>query len=129
MDGDKGICYGAGGTKASLLIDCSTISPTTSGEIAAAVSEARLHSGAQPFPGCSNRAPAFIDAPVSGGTTGASAATLSFMVRPPRNTLFLLSIGDGGPSSCWQYLRGTLTLAVPKQDHPAGCGIEGIDCT
>ena len=76
----KIVCGHAGGTKASLLIDCSTISPNTSREIAAAVSDARLHSSAQPFPGCSSRTPAFVDAPVSGGTSGASAATLSFMV-------------------------------------------------
>ncbi|CAL5223421.1 g5934 [Coccomyxa viridis] len=107
--GKDGILSADGGTKASLLIDCSTISPTTSREIAAAVSEARLHSGAQPFPGCSNRAPAFIDAPVSGGTTGASAATLSFMCGGEKDaveaaTPFLKAMGKkiwhcGGPST------------------------------
>lgn len=49
----------------SLLIDCSTISPKVSQAVAAAAK---------------SRGFAMIDAPVSGGTAGAQAATLTFMV-------------------------------------------------
>ena len=49
----------------SLLIDCSTISPKVSQSVAAAAKA---------------RGFAMIDAPVSGGTAGAQAATLTFMV-------------------------------------------------
>ncbi len=77
------ICeYCAGGLRPSLLIDCSTINPVAARDLAqAAVPAARLHQDAQPFPGCSNSAPAMVDAPVSGGVTGAAVATLTFMVR------------------------------------------------
>jgi 3-hydroxyisobutyrate dehydrogenase len=53
----------------SLLIDCSTISP----KVAQAVA---VHAKAKGF--------AMIDAPVSGGTAGAQAATLTFMVGGDR---------------------------------------------
>ena len=53
-------------------------------QVAAGVAKARLRRSAAPVPGCSVASPAMVDAPVSGGTTGASAATLSFMVRPGR---------------------------------------------
>lgn len=49
----------------ALLIDCSTVSPTTAKRIAGAAMTARL---------------GFLDAPVSGGTAGAVAGTLTFMV-------------------------------------------------
>lgn len=49
----------------ALLIDCSTIAPATAREVAARARADRL---------------ALIDAPVSGGTAGAEAATLTFMV-------------------------------------------------
>ena len=52
--------------KGALLIDCSTIDPITSRELSAAA--AKLPSQLD-----------FIDAPVSGGVTGAAAATLTFM--------------------------------------------------
>ena len=51
-------------------------------QVAAEVARAQLHRGATPAPGCSVAHPAFVDAPVSGGVPGASAATLSFMARP-----------------------------------------------
>ena len=72
----------AGGLRPSLLIDCSTINPVAARDLAlAAVPAAHLHQDSQPFSGCSNSAPAMVDAPVSGGVTGAAAATLTFMVR------------------------------------------------
>ena len=49
----------------TLLVDCSTISPKVSQAVAAAAQEKGL---------------AMIDAPVSGGTAGAQAGTLTFMV-------------------------------------------------
>lgn len=56
-------------------------------QVAAGVAKARLRRSATPVPGCSVASPAMVDAPVSGGTTGASAATLSFMVRPGRHVV------------------------------------------
>ena len=71
----------AGGLRPSLLIDCSTISPVEARELSQkAVESARLHQGAAPYPGCSNRSATMVDAPVSGGVPGARAATLTFMV-------------------------------------------------
>ena len=49
----------------SLVIDCSTIAPTTSRHLAAALAEREIH---------------YIDAPVTGGTEGARAGTLSVLV-------------------------------------------------
>jgi 3-hydroxyisobutyrate dehydrogenase len=61
--GDNGIlAHVAAG---ALLIDCSTIAPESSRKVAAAAAER----------GC-----AMLDAPVSGGTNGATAGTLTFMV-------------------------------------------------
>jgi 3-hydroxyisobutyrate dehydrogenase len=53
-------------TKERLFIDCSTIDPKTSGEVAEAA-----HSSGQGT---------FIDAPMSGGVVGAQAGTLTFMI-------------------------------------------------
>jgi 3-hydroxyisobutyrate dehydrogenase-like beta-hydroxyacid dehydrogenase len=52
--------------KERLFIDCSTIDPTSSGEVAKAA-----HSSGQGT---------FIDAPMSGGVVGAQAGTLTFMI-------------------------------------------------
>lgn len=49
----------------ALLIDCSTIAPESARKVAAAAAEREL---------------AFVDAPVSGGTAGAAAGSLTFMV-------------------------------------------------
>lgn len=61
--GDDGVLSGV--RKGILLIDCSTIDPYTAREVAAA---ARTHGNPM------------LDAPVSGGTGGADAGTLTFMV-------------------------------------------------
>lgn len=79
--GRDGIVHAEGGVRPSLLIDCSTIDPQSSREIAAEVQHVRLHHNSRPFEGCSAAHPAMIDAPVSGGVTGASASTLTFMVE------------------------------------------------
>jgi 3-hydroxyisobutyrate dehydrogenase len=66
----RDVCVGAGQLLASvkpetLLIDCSTIDPHTAREVAAAAAQ---------------RSIIMLDAPVSGGTGGAEAGTLTFMV-------------------------------------------------
>lgn len=58
---------------ARLYIDCSTIDPTTSREVAKLVKE---KSGAD-----------FVDAPMSGGVVGASAGSLTFMVGADKNLI------------------------------------------
>lgn len=50
--------------KERLFIDCSTIDPMTSGEVAKAAAGQGI----------------FIDAPMSGGVVGAQAGTLTFMI-------------------------------------------------
>jgi 3-hydroxyisobutyrate dehydrogenase len=61
--GERGILSHA--KPGTLLIDCSTIAPDTARKVAAAAMERNL---------------SLLDAPVSGGTAGAAAATLTFMV-------------------------------------------------
>jgi 3-hydroxyisobutyrate dehydrogenase len=63
MLGDEGIIHGA--KRGSLVIDCSTISPQATREIAAKLSEKGIR---------------LIDAPVSGGSEGAAKGTLTIMV-------------------------------------------------
>lgn len=63
VTGEKGILKSA--PKGSLLIDCSTIEPQMAQEISKIATENKVN---------------FIDAPVSGGVTGAEAATLTFMI-------------------------------------------------
>lgn len=70
-----------------LFIDCSTIDPSSSHEVAAAVSSA--------LPGGQGN---FVDAPMSGGVVGATAGTLTFMLGAPdslvaRAELVLLRMG------------------------------------
>jgi 3-hydroxyisobutyrate dehydrogenase len=61
--GDDGVIHGA--KPGSLIIDCSTISPQTTREIAAKLREKDVH---------------MLDAPISGGSEGAAKGTLSIMV-------------------------------------------------
>lgn len=68
--GDSGLL--ASLAKGTLVIDCSTVAPTASRR----VGEAAAAKGIE-----------FIDAPVSGGTAGAAAGTLSFMVGGEAGTL------------------------------------------
>jgi len=70
----RAVYEGAGGALAAapagaLLVDCSTVAPEASRAVAAAAAARGL---------------AFLDAPVSGGTGGAAAATLTFMVGGER---------------------------------------------
>jgi 3-hydroxyisobutyrate dehydrogenase len=64
--GDDGVLVHA--RPGALLIDCSTIDVETARAVAAAAAEARF---------------AMLDAPVSGGVTGAETASLTFMVGGP----------------------------------------------
>jgi len=68
--GDRGIL--AHVKPGTLLIDCSTIAPQAARKVAAAATERGL---------------TLLDAPVSGGTAGAAAATLTFMVGGPADGL------------------------------------------
>jgi 3-hydroxyisobutyrate dehydrogenase len=66
----QSVCQSEGGlflnaAKNSLIIDCSTISPTVAMSLNAAGKSHDI---------------TFVDAPVSGGVTGAAAGTLTFMV-------------------------------------------------
>jgi len=64
--GDDGVL--AACAPGTLVIDCSTIDPDTARQVAAAAAERDLD---------------MLDAPVSGGTAGAEAGTLSFIVGGP----------------------------------------------
>ncbi len=64
--GDDGVLQGA--TAGSLVVDCSTISPQATREIAARLAEQNVH---------------MLDAPISGGSEGAANGTLSIMVGGP----------------------------------------------
>ncbi|WQF85562.1 Putative 6-phosphogluconate dehydrogenase, NADP-binding, 6-phosphogluconate dehydrogenase, domain 2 [Colletotrichum destructivum] len=57
-----------------IFIDCSTIDPSSSREVAASVAAA---TASQSSPG---RQSVFVDAPMSGGVVGATAGTLTFML-------------------------------------------------
>jgi 3-hydroxyisobutyrate dehydrogenase len=61
--GDDGVIHGA--KAGSLVIDCSTISPQVTREIAAKLAEKNIH---------------MLDAPISGGSEGAAKGTLSIMI-------------------------------------------------
>lgn len=68
--GDDGIIARA--APGTLLVDCSTIDPGTSRAVAEAAAERGL---------------SMLDAPVSGGTAGAEAGTLTFMVGGPKDAV------------------------------------------
>ncbi|MBB6733472.1 NAD(P)-binding domain-containing protein [Cohnella zeiphila] len=114
----EGVYSGAEGLianarKGLVLIDCSTVSPELSRKLYAQASEAGVE---------------FLDAPVSGGTTGAEAGTLSVMVGG-REDVFnrvhsvleafgksIRFVGDAGSGSAVklinQLMVGIHTLAV-----------------
>ncbi len=66
--GEQGVIHGA--QPGALVIDCSTISPQTTREIAAALREKGIF---------------MLDAPVSGGSEGAAKGTLSIMIGGAAN--------------------------------------------
>jgi 3-hydroxyisobutyrate dehydrogenase len=77
----------------TLLIDCSTIDPQTAREVAASAAQKNI---------------VMLDAPVSGGTVGAEAATLTFMV--------------GGDKSAFETAKPILEKMGKNVVH---CGAEG----
>ncbi len=77
----------------TLLIDCSTIDPATAQKVAATALEGDLN---------------MLDAPVSGGTAGADAGTLTFMV--------------GGKSEALEQARAVLEVMGGNVFHAGDCG-------
>lgn len=77
----------------TLVIDCSTIAPESSRKVGEAASTCDL---------------AFIDAPVSGGTAGAKAGTLTFIV--------------GGEADAVERARPLLEIMGSKVFHAGECG-------
>lgn len=90
--GDDGVLAGA--TKGSLVVDMSTISPLLAREVAA---------------GAGERGVGALDAPVSGGESGAVEGTLSIMV--------------GGSEEDFERARDLLSaMGTPRHVGPAGAG-------
>ncbi|MEQ8991269.1 MAG: 3-hydroxyisobutyrate dehydrogenase [Pseudomonadales bacterium] len=89
--GDGGVLENVGAE--TLLIDCSTIDPATARRVGEAAAERGL---------------AMLDAPVSGGTAGAEAGTLSFMV--------------GGPAPALERARGVLEAMGRNVFHAGDSG-------
>ncbi len=89
--GDDGIIHGA--TAGSLVVDCSTISPDVTRQVAAALAE---------------RDVAMLDAPISGGSEGAANGTLSIMV--------------GGPADAFERARPVLEAMGSSITHVGGPG-------
>ena len=77
----------------TLLIDCSTIDPATAQKVAAAAFDGDLN---------------MLDAPVSGGTAGADAGTLTFMV--------------GGKREALEQARAVLEVMGGNVFHAGDCG-------
>ena len=77
----------------ALVIDCSTIAPATASNVEAAAAERGL---------------AMIDAPVSGGTAGAAAGTLTFIV--------------GGDAAALERARPVLSAMGKNIFHMGGAG-------
>lgn len=91
VSGDNGILKGI--KKGSLYVDCSTVEPKLAQELSQIAKENDIR---------------FLDAPVSGGVTGAEAATLTFMV--------------GGPKKDVDYVEPVLLRAGARLFH---CGDYG----
>ncbi len=89
--GDNGIIHGA--QPGTVVVDMSTISPTVTREIAAALAEKQI---------------AMVDAPVSGGSEGAQKGTLSIMV--------------GGDAAVVEKVRPVLTAMGKTITHVGSIG-------
>lgn len=89
--GAEGVLSGA--AAGALLIDCSTIDPATAREVAASAAEKGF---------------AMLDAPVSGGTAGAVAGTLTFIV--------------GGSVEAFERARPLLEVMGASIFHAGGSG-------
>jgi 3-hydroxyisobutyrate dehydrogenase len=91
--GDDGVIHGA--KQGSLVIDCSTISPQATRDIAARLSE---------------RGVAMLDGPVSGGSEGAANGTLSIMVGGPADQV----------ERAWPLLEAMGSTVTHVGDHGDG---------
>lgn len=93
LDGPDGLL--AGMTPGSLLMDCTSGDPATSREIAARLTEHGV---------------GFVDAPVSGGTSGAESGTLTVMI--------------GGDEALFERVQPVLVHCARKVVHcgPVGAG-------
>lgn len=93
LDGPDGLLAGMG--RGSLLMDCTSGDPATSREIAARLAEHGI---------------GFIDAPVSGGTSGAESGTLTVMI--------------GGDPALFERVQPLLVHCARKVVHcgPVGAG-------
>ncbi|XP_003747163.1 3-hydroxyisobutyrate dehydrogenase, mitochondrial [Galendromus occidentalis] len=106
--GDKGLLSEA--KKDQLFIDCSTIDPTASRRISSECEKCNVK---------------FIDAPVSGGTPGAKAATLTFMaggsiealqqaeailLQMGRRVFHVGPVGSGGAAKLCNNLMASINL-------------------
>ena len=124
--GDDGIAHGA--APGSVVVDMSTIAPSVARRIAQ---------------GLAARGVDMLDAPVSGGTAGAAAATLSIMVggkvtvldrvRPLFDLLgkTVVHVGDNGAGqvakACNQMIMVSVIEAVAEAIHLANAA--GVDAT
>lgn len=123
--GEQGIAEGA--SPGSVLVDMSTIAPSVSRRIAQALAARGME---------------MLDAPVSGGTAGAAAATLAIMVggkpevlqrvRPLFELLgkTIVHIGDNGAGqvakACNQMIMVSVVEAAAEAMHLANAA--GVDC-
>jgi len=89
--GENGVAHGI--KPGSVLVDCSTIAPATARTLAAALAQRGVDS---------------LDAPVSGGETGAAAGTLSIMV--------------GGKTEVFERMKPVLSLLGRTLVHVGDAG-------
>ena len=109
----------AGQLHPHLLVDCSTIDPITSREVAAAAADTPLHPHAAEAHG-GQASPMMIDAPVSGGVPGAQAGSLTFMVGGWAGG----RVGKRYP--CWHCCRSVLGALMSARLPPAACACSAV---
>lgn len=123
--GEQGIAEGA--APGSVLVDMSTIAPSATRSIARRLAQRGIE---------------MLDAPVSGGTAGAAAATLAIMVGGKRDVLervrplfellgkTIVHIGDSGAGqvakACNQMIMVSVVEAAAEAIHLANAA--GVDC-
>lgn len=80
--GGKGLFKVPGGPRSSIFVDCTTVDPSTTRQLAAAAGMLRLHDSAAFLTdyGLRDGKPHLLDAPVSGGVVAAEHGDLTFMI-------------------------------------------------
>jgi 3-hydroxyisobutyrate dehydrogenase len=106
MTGSDGVLAGA--EKGAVVIDMSTISPAVAVEIASE---------------CERAGVSFLDAPVSGGESGAVAGTLSIMVGGPKEALELVRPILEVVGSRITYMGGSGKGQTAKLCNQVVCGL------